>query len=547
MLRIMLISLLALTLSLGALGCESVVSVQDVSLSKTTLEMVNGDSGVGLAANVTPSQASNKQVVWASRDESVARVSAAGLVTPVGVGKTEITVTAVDGGKQATCVVTVAAPVIRVTGVALNLSSISLTLGGQPKTLVATVTPTDATNQEVVWRSSDSQVAGVDANGLVSAVAAGQAVISVSTTDGGHSAMAQVVVEAPKPPTAKPAIVPAIAAGWDHTILLSSKGKVLLVAGGESSVIPAGTLPIDDVKNVAAGRLHGLALKRDGTVWAWGDNAKGQLGDGSKTSRSTPVQVKGLSNVVAIAGGERFSYALKADGTVWGWGDNSQGQLGNETTADSAVPVKVKGLSGIKEVRAGLYHGLALKQDGTVWSWGYTGLAPLGTDIAVTARLSPVQVSGLTGVKTIAAGGLHNLAVTSDGSLWAWGSNEYGALGNGAVDSKFTPELVEGLPPVAAAIGLEFSSVVLTDTGEIWTWGYNYMGQVGDGTQNNRLTPYRLGLNGITKIYAGYAHVFARDTKGELWAWGNNEAMQIGERTSSPWILTPTKSLLVLD
>lgn len=190
---------------------------------------------------------------------------------------------------------------------------------------------------------------------------------------------------------------------------------------------------------------------------------------------------------------------------------------------------------------------MALKQDGTVWSWGYTGLAPLGTDITVTARLYPVQVAGLSDVTAVSAGGMHNLAVKDDGSLWVWGSNYWGALGDGTGEDKFIPAQVNGLPPVASAIGLEYGSMVLTTTGEVWTWGYNYMGQVGDGTQNNRLSPYRLGSRVVKQIYAGYAHAFALDSKGQMWAWGLNEAAQIGKRTSSSWVLTPTRSPLALD
>lgn len=553
MIRISLVFFLVLTLIVGLPVRESAPMVQEVALSRSTLEMVNGDSSVALFVSITPANARNKQVAWASSDESVAKVSAQGLVTPVGPGTAEIAVTAVDGGKKATCVVTVVAPVVPVTGVTLYPSALSMTLGDQPRQLVATLTPGDATNQQVVWRSNKPEVADVDANGVVTAFLVGQAEISVVTVDGENLAVAQVmvtakVVEAPQEPIPSPVIpIAAIAAGWEHTIVLSSGGTVLQIAGGDNTVVPAGPLTIDNVKAVAAGRWHSLALKTDGTVWAWGDNDWGQLGDGTSTPRSAPVQVMGLDNVVAIAGGKVFSYAIKSDGTVWAWGDNSQGQLGNGTTTDSTVPVKVDGLSNVKAVRAGLYHGLALKQDGTVWSWGYTGLAPLGTDITVTARLYPVQVAGLSDVTAVSAGGLHNLAIKDDGSLMAWGSNYYGALGDGTVEDKFNPVQVNGLPPVASAIGLEYGSMVLTTTGEVWTWGYNYMGQVGDGTQNNRLSPYRLGSRVIKQIYAGYAHTFALDSKGQMWAWGSNEAAQIGKRTSSPWVLTPTRSPLVLD
>ena len=121
---------------------------------------------------------------------------------------------------------------------------------------------------------------------------------------------------------------------------------------------------------IAGGGEHSIALKSDGTVWAWGNNWVGQLGDGTTSHRSTPVQVSGLSGVIAIAGGGYHSIALKSDGTVWAWGWNEYGQLGDGTTSHRSTPVQVSGLSGVIAIAGGGYHSIALKSDGTVWAWG---------------------------------------------------------------------------------------------------------------------------------------------------------------------------------
>ena len=186
---------------------------------------------------------------------------------------------------------------------------------------------------------------------------------------------------------------------------------------------------------LATGDYHSLALKSDGTVWAWGYNYYGQLGDGSTTSSTTPVQVSGLSGVIALAGGYSHSLALKSDGTVWAWGSNYSGQLGDGSTTSSTTPVQVSNLDGVVALAAGSYHSLALKSYDTVWAWGYNYYGQLGdgsTDSSTGNRSTPVQVSGLRGVIALAGGGYHSLALKSDGTVWAWGRNYHSQLGESA-------------------------------------------------------------------------------------------------------------------
>jgi len=184
---------------------------------------------------------------------------------------------------------------------------------------------------------------------------------------------------------------------------------------------------------VRAGGLHSLALKADGSVWAWGRNYSGQLGDGSTRDRNSPGQVSGLTGVTAIASGPDGSHnlALKTDGTVWAWGENGNGQLGDGSTTDRTTPIQVGGLTGVTAIAAGGAHSLALTGDGSVWAWGRNTDGQLG-DGTTTERRTPVQVGSLGGVAAIAVGGYHSLASKSDGTLWAWGNNLYGSLGDGS-------------------------------------------------------------------------------------------------------------------
>jgi hypothetical protein len=190
---------------------------------------------------------------------------------------------------------------------------------------------------------------------------------------------------------------------------------------------------------------------------------------------------------MAVATGGTHSLALKSDGTLWAWGDNLFGQLGDGTTTDRSTPVPVSGLTGVVAVAAGNDYSLAVKSDGTLWAWGSTGFLPRGD-------VTPMQVPNLTGVVAVAATGPNNLAVKSDGTLWAWGWDLAGQLGDGTTPpSPSTPPLLVNLPGgvVAVGAGTSYSMAVKSD-GTLWTWGDNSRGQLGDGTRTGRSTPWQL-------------------------------------------------------
>ena len=221
------------------------------------------------------------------------------------------------------------------------------------------------------------------------------------------------------------------------------------------------------------------------------------LYDGTTTRRTTPVPVSNLANVIAIAGGSSHSLALKADGTVWAWGANWYGQLGDGTTTDKTTPVQVSNLSDVIILAAGDYHSLALKSDGTLWAWGYNYNGQLG-DGTRTNRTTPVPVSDLSDVIAIAGGSSHSLALKSDGTVWAWGDNDYGQLGDSTNTNSNTPVPVSNPANVIAIAGGYYHTIALKSDGTVWAWGDNYYGQLGDGTSGTSTTAVQVsGPGGV--------------------------------------------------
>ncbi|MDI3329100.1 MAG: RCC1 repeat- and reductase domain-containing protein, partial [Alicyclobacillaceae bacterium] len=202
---------------------------------------------------------------------------------------------------------------------------------------------------------------------------------------------------------------------------------------------------------------HSLALKSDGTVWAWGLNVVSQLGDGTEKKRLIPVQVKNLIDVVAIAAGGYHSLALKSDGTVWGWGRNDVGQLGSRSTLylrmeeERFTPVQVQDLTGVVAVSSGDCDSLAIKSDGTAWVWGNNKYGQLGKWKGWRS-FTPIQVKDLSGVETVSAVKEHSFVPKSDGTVWAWGKNDYGQLGDGTPENLNALEQLEAGPPAAPAV-----------------------------------------------------------------------------------------------
>ena len=334
-----------------------------------------------------------------------------------------------------------------------------------------------------------------------------------------------------------------IAAGNQHSLALTADGSLWAWGWNLSGQLGDGTTtnrstPVrvqgpSNVQQIAAGHQHSLALTADGSLWAWGDNSSSQLGDGTTTSRTTPVQVQGLDNVRQIAAGLTHSLALTADGSLWAWGGNSAGQLGDGTTTRRTTPVQVQGLNNVRQIAAGLTHSMALTTDGHLWTWGRNFSGQLG-DGTTTSRTTPVQVQGLSNVLHIAAKDLHSLAITTDSTLWAWGRNAFGQLGDGTTTSRTTPVQVQGLNDVQQISAGGDHSLAITADGTLWVWGRNGNGQLGDGTRANSETPLALqGFTSVQQIVAGELYSMALTADGNLWVWGINSSGQLGDGTTS--------------
>jgi len=281
---------------------------------------------------------------------------------------------------------------------------------------------------------------------------------------------------------------------------------------GEASAVPTAVTGLPEIVSARTGACHSAALAKDGTVWAWGANASGQVG-GVRPGPvpSAPVQVKGLPRMASVSPGGFHTAALDRRGRVWTWGNNAAGQLGRPLAgAADFTPGIVRGLGNdVKAVVSGGGFTVALKEDGTVWGFGTNPFGQLGTEAPAFAR-SPHQIAGLSDIVDIAAGRDHTIALRSDGALLTLGMNNHGQIGNGTTTDTNVPHHV-ALPGRVTQISAGgFFTLAVVEDGTVWAWGANGTGQLGDGTSQDRHTPAQVvGLDSPTQIAGGGEHSMA--------------------------------------
>ena len=354
----------------------------------------------------------------------------------------------------------------------------------------------------------------------------------------------------------------------------------------------------NDVITVSAGSLHTCAIKQDGSLWCWGRNSDGQLGDGTNVDKNTPVQImsSGVSSislggfgsgtmtdrtcaikqdgslwcwgssygntptqvmssgVVAVESGSGHTCAIKIDGSLWCWGYNNYGQCGN---GNFGTPVMS---SGVSAVSAGGLHTCAIKQDGSLWCWGrnYEGQLGDGTNgvddcepiiEGNDCNISPTQIT--IDASAISLGWLHTCAIKADSSLWCWGANDYGQVGNGTAGGSVSSP-VQIMPSGVSSVSLGGAfdpdhpghTCAIRQDGSLWCWGYNHNGQLGNGTGGfwqYSSSPTRVISSGVSAVSAGGFHTCAIKTDGSLWCWGENAYGQLGNGTDSSQSYSPVR------
>lgn len=365
--------------------------------------------------------------------------------------------------------------------------------------------------------------------------------------------------------------------GWGR----NTSGEVA-IGTNQNQLLPINVPDLSNVKEIIAGEkdtLSFFAIRKDGTVCAWGRNSYGQLGTGDTSRKYLPVEISGLPGVSEIVTNGETVYAITNNGNVYAWGRNDYGQVGNNSTANQTTPVKLATLTGTVRITCSGAVAYAIKEDGTVYAWGKGNLGQIGNNTMISAQKTPIQIPGLTNVEKIISNGsttfaiyqngavygwgensfgqigcygLSNqykpvllsglsqikdiiiaayttYAIKADGSLYGWGQNNYGQLANTGFFNQLYPLHIAGIPAVKEIFSNGYSTCMLGTDNSVYAWGYNNTGEVGNGQTGPQKSPYKISsLNNISKIVGCNNTLFAIDENGNVYGWGSNHSGQVG-------------------